>query len=48
MIAADLIPLRRMALRLPVPVNAAVYALGVLVMVVLTSRGTTTFIYFAF
>lgn len=48
MMAADLIPMRRLALKLPVPVNAAIYALGALAMVVFTSRGTTTFIYFAF
>jgi hypothetical protein len=43
-----MIPLRRYALRLPVPVNAAAYAVGILAMVVFTSRGATTFIYFAF
>lgn len=48
MMAADLIPVRRLALKLPIPVNAAIYALGALAMVVFTSRGTTTFIYFAF
>ncbi len=48
MMAADMIPLRRIALKMPVPVNAAIYAIGALVMVVVTSRGTTTFIYFAF
>lgn len=48
MVVADMVPLRRYALRLPVPVNAAAYAVGILAMVVFTSRGTTTFIYFAF
>jgi alginate O-acetyltransferase complex protein AlgI len=48
MVIADMVPLRRYALRLPVPINATAYALGVLAMVVFTSRGTTTFIYFAF
>lgn len=46
MMTADMVPLRRYALRLPI--NATVYALGILIMVVFTSRGTTTFIYFAF